>query len=76
MKNAKSPCNGNRTTSRHFSLNAKKVQNWKKEKDVLQQSKKTNKENRRRNAIWPDLENKAANWLLKQRIRYICLCIL
>ena len=42
--------NGNRAAGRNFSINEKQVREWRKEEDILQQTKRTKKANRGNNS--------------------------
>lgn len=52
---------------RKFGVSEKVIRGWRKQKDVLRQTRKTKKAFRGRTALWPELEDKLEDFVLEQR---------
>lgn len=58
---------GNMAAQRKFGVSEKVIRGWRKQKDLLRQTRKTKKAFRGRTAFWPELEDKLEDFVLEQR---------
>lgn len=54
---------GNMAAQRKFGVSEKVIRGWRKQKDVLRQTRKTKKAFRVRTAFWPELEDKLEDFV-------------
>lgn len=58
---------GNLAAQRKFGVHEKNIRSWRKQKDALRQTKKSQKAFRRHAPHWPDLEDKLETFVMEQR---------